>query len=81
MVRKIAVYPFTPHSTYTHPSLQVKNLQTLKMAGNLINTNSQSVPIGQPVRTLRTQSSLTTVRVWRCNRSLRNNDEQEAAFL
>ena len=51
------------------------------MAGNLINTNSQSVPDGLPFRSLRNQSSLTTVRVWRCNRSLRNNDGQEAGFL
>ena len=36
---------------------------------------------GLTFRSLRNRSSLTTVRVWRCNRSLRNNDEQEVAFL
>ncbi len=53
----------------------------LDLAGNLINANCQFVPDGLTFRSLRNRSSLTTVRVWRCNRSLRNNDEQEVAFL
>ena len=54
---------------------------TLNLAGNLINTNCQSEPDGLAVRSLRNQSSLTKDKVWRCNRSLRNNDEQEVNFL
>ena len=53
----------------------------LQLTGNLNNANCQSVPDGLAVRSLRNQSSLTTVRVWRCNCSLRNNDEQEADCL
>ena len=49
-------------------------------AGNPIKANSQSEPDGLAVRSLRNQSSLTKDKVWRCNRSLRNNDEQESAF-
>ena len=74
----------TLHSPLPHPSLITIGSSALTgwalyLFSNLINANSQSEPDGLPVRSLRTQSSLTTVRVWRCNRSLRNNDEQEAA--
>ena len=75
-----------PHSPLPHPSLIAIGSSALmvlvyRSSGNLINANCQSVPDGLAVRSLRNQSSLTTVRVWRCNRSLRNNNEQEAAFL
>ena len=74
-----------PHSPLPHPSLidigsSTLMVWALDLFSNLINANCQSEPDGLAVRSLRTQSSLTTVRVWRCNRSLRNNDEQEAAF-
>ena len=75
----------SPSLTFTSPLTMKYKLSTkfvkLQLTGNLNNANCQSVPDGLAVRSLRNQSSLTTVRVWRCNCSLRNNDEQEADCL